>query len=230
MIDILIKLSIIFLIIIFIKSIIYVHKFDENAQLININDIEKITKGKKILNPLLLDYGNIEDIDFSNFVKENMNSHYEQYDTIIRLLDFYLNKDVYIYKNTKLLKDLKLNNKMEEIHSIFKLQLSNNEKYFLSVFQGNNKINLQKNIHDIMLIYCIDGACNINILNPKHKDLIDYKKDNLDKWHIDIELKEGMILYIPCEWYYKIETKEDCKLLHAESDTYFTSLYNEYRN
>ena len=230
MIDILIKLSIIFLIIIFIKSIIYVHKFNENAQLININDIEKITKGKKILDPLLLDYGNIEDIDFSNFVKENMNSHYEQYDTIIRLLDFYLNKDVYIYKNSKLLKDLKLNNKMEEIHSIFKLQLSNNEKYFLSVFQGNNKINLQKNIHDIMLIYCIDGACNINILNPKHKDLIDYKKDNLDKWHIDIELKEGMILYIPCEWYYKIETKEDCKLLHAESDTYFTSLYNEYRN
>jgi len=230
MIDILIKLSIIFLIIIFIKSIIYVHKFNENAQLININDIEKITKGKKILDPLLLDYGNIEDIDFSNFVKENMNSHYEQYDTIIRLLDFYLNKDVYIYKNSKLLKDLKLNNKIEEIHSIFKLQLSNNEKYFLSVFQGNNKINLQKNIHDIMLIYCIDGACNINILNPKHKDLIDYKKDNLDKWHIDIELKEGMILYIPCEWYYKIETKEDCKLLHAESDTYFTSLYNEYRN
>ena len=230
MIDILIKLSIIFLIIIFIKSIIYVHKFNENAQLININDIEKITKGKKILDPLLLDYGNIEDIDFSNFVKENMNSHYEQYDTIIRLLDFYLNKDVYIYKNSKLLKDLKLNNKIEEIHSIFKLQLSNNEKYFVSVFQGNNKINLQKNIHDIMLIYCIDGACNINILNPKHKDLIDYKKDNLDKWHIDIELKEGMILYIPCEWYYKIETKEDCKLLHAESDTYFTSLYNEYRN
>ena len=45
-----------------------------------------------------------------------------------------------------------------------------------------------------------------------------------------IELKEGMILYIPCEWYYKMETKEDCKLLHAESDTYFTSLYNEYRN
>jgi hypothetical protein len=230
MIDILIKLSIIFLIIIFIKSIIYVHKFNENAQLININDIEKITKGKKILDPLLLDYGNIEDIDFSNFVKENMNSHYEQYDTIIRLLDFYLNKDVYIYKNSKLLKDLKLKNKIEEIHSIFKLQLSNNEKYFLSVFQGNNKINLQKNIHDIMLIYCIDGACNINILNPKHKDLIDYKKDNLDKWHIDIELKEGMILYIPCEWYYKMETKEDCKLLHAESDTYFTSLYNEYRN
>lgn len=230
MIDILIKLSIIFLIIIFIKSIIYVHKFNENAQLININDIEKITKGKKILDPLLLDYGNIEDIDFSNFVKENMNSHYEQYDTIIRLLDFYLNKDVYIYKNPKLLKDLKLKNKIEEIHSIFKLQLSNNEKYFLSVFQGNNKINLQKNIHDIMLIYCIDGACNINILNPKHKDLIDYKKDNLDKWHIDIELKEGMILYIPCEWYYKMETKEDCKLLHAESDTYFTSLYNEYRN
>lgn len=230
MIDILIKLSIIFLIIIFIKSIIYVHKFNENANLIEINDIEKITKNKKILDPLLLNYGNIEDIDFPNFVKKNMNSHYKQYDTIIRLLDFYLNKDVYIYKNSELLEDLKLNHKIEEIHNIFKLYLSSNEKYYISIFQGNNKINLQKNKHDIMLIYCINGKCNINILNPKHKDLINYKKENLDKWHIDIELKEGMVLYIPCEWYYKMETKEDCKLLHADSDTYFTSIYNEYRN
>ena len=136
------KLSIIFLIIIFIKSIIYVHKFNENANLIEINDIEKITKNKKILDPLLLDYGNIEDIDFPNFVKKNMYSHYKQYDTIIRLLDFYLNKDVYIYKNSELLEDLKLNHKIEEIHNIFKLYLSSNEKYYISIFQGNNKINL----------------------------------------------------------------------------------------
>ena len=32
------------------------------------------------------------------------------------------------------------------------------------------------------------------------------------------------------DWYYNIETSEDCILLHIDADTYFTSIYNYYRN
>jgi len=38
------------------------------------------------------------------------------------------------------------------------------------------------------------------------------------------------LLYIPSEWYYSIHNTNDSVLLHLQSDTYFTSLYNEYRD
>jgi hypothetical protein len=230
MISLLIKLVILFIIIIFIKSIINIHKYNDNATLITIDNINKILKNKKILDPILLKYDNdINDINFKDYVDNNLYKYYNQYDTIIRLSDFYLQKDVYIYKNKDLLIDFNMKKTIENIHDIFSTNLSNNINYYMSIFQGSNKINIQKNKHDITLIYNIDGDVTINLLNPKHKEHINYN-ENIEKWCINIDMKKGDVLYIPCEWYYIFDVKDNCKLLHAESDTYFTSIYNEYRN
>lgn len=230
MISLLIKLVILLILIIFIKNIINIHKYNEKATLITIDDINKILKNKKILDPILLIYDkNIDDINFKEYVDNNLYKYYNQYDTIIRLSDFYLQENVYIYKNKDLLLDFNMHKTIENIHDIFSTNLSNNINYFMSIFQGNNKINIQKNKHDIMLIYNIDGNININLLNPKHKEHINYN-ENIEKWCINVNMKKGDVLYIPSEWYYTFNINENCKLLHAESDTYFTCIYNEYRN
>jgi hypothetical protein len=55
------------------------------------------------------------------------------------------------------------------------------------------------------------------------------KDDNIKKYGIKIEFKKDELLYIPSEWYYSVHNNGNSVLLHLQCDTYFTSLYNEYR-
>ena len=72
------------------------------------------------------------------------------------------------------------------------------------------------------------GKCKVYLYNPKHEDYI-YNK-NSKKWAIPVDLEKNKLLYIPTNWFYNIETTEECILLHIDADTYFTSIYNYYRN
>ena len=49
------------------------------------------------------------------------------------------------------------------------------------------------------------------------------------KVHLE-DLKENGILFIPTNWYYIQEVKDACIQYHIDADTYFTSIYNYYRN
>jgi hypothetical protein len=103
-----------------------------------------------------------------------------------------------------------------------------NNKYFCSLLKGNVEFKPEKNRNNICLIGCLHGDCAIYLYNPKHKSIL--KDDNIKKYGIKIEFKKDELLYIPSEWYYSIHNTNDSVLLHLQCDTYFTSLYNEYRD
>ena len=102
--------------------------------------------------------------------------------------------------------------------------------YGVTNFNGRpheEAIALNKNKHNICVIGCLNGKCNIYLYNPKHVDYLDNK--NNKKWAIQVNLLNNNLLYIPSNWFYNIETEEECILFHIDADNYFTSIYNEYR-
>lgn len=217
------------IIILFFKNIQNIHKYNANSKLIKIDNIKLLKQNKKILDPILLEYNINVNIDYNNILSNNIYNIYKQHDIDIRLIDFNYYNNLYIFNNEKLIKDIKLIDNIKEIHDIFKLNTSINAKYSCSIFKGINNINLIKCKNDITLISCIEGKCNIYLYNPKHKNDIQINKKNY-KCAINVNLNKDNTLYIPPNWYYDIETQNDCKLLHAYSDTYFTSIYNIFRN
>ena len=69
---------------------------------------------------------------------------------------------------------------------------------------------------------------HIYLYNPIHEEYIHNK--NSKKWSIIVNMTQNNLLYIPTIWFYNIETTDECILLHIDADTYFTSIYNYYRN
>ena len=135
-----------------------------------------------------------------------------------------------IYKNSKLCKDLNLENDMNDIYKPFESKIHCNKKYYLSLLKGSNAISLTQNKHNLLLIHQIQGVSKLYLFNPKHKQDIILKDNNeIKKWGQKINLVSGLVLYIPIEWYYFFETDEDSIIGEIESDNYFTVLYNNLR-
>jgi len=226
MIGILFQLFLIYLVIMFIKNIMDMKKFNKDSSLVILEDF-KIEPNKRIMDPLFIKY-KMDNINLKEFINNNLLNHYCNNNICIRLSDFNTFNDLNIYNNNKLIDDLKLKSISESIIEKFKNMFSFNNKYSCSLFRGINSTNINKNVNNIYIIGCVLGKCNIYLYNPKHNDIL--KDENIKKYSIKVELKEDNLLYIPTEWHYNIETENDCILTHIRSDTYFTSLYNEYRN
>ena len=128
----------------------------------------------------------------------------------------------------ELLKLFDINYLCNVLYNRFKIFYSSNNIYSASIFNGINKTIISKNKNNMYLIGCLSGECIIYLYNPKHVDYL--KNNNTKKWAIKIEILKDKLLYIPTNWYYNIETKSECILFHINADTYFTSLYNNYRN
>ena len=227
MIYIILQLIFLYFIIIFVKNIIDMKKYNEESQLVELKNLN-IDNDKKIMDPLLINYKFDKDINIDKFIDENPLYSYCNNDLCIRLSDFYLLDNINIYDNQKLIHDLNLNITCKTIFDKFQNIYSFNTKYTCSLFKGSNNTMLEKNKNNINILGCINGKCNIYLYNPKHKDNLNEK--NIKKYAIKVDIEKGKLLYIPSEWYYNITTIEDCCLIHIKSDTYFTSLYNEYRN
>ena len=100
MINILIRLSCIFLIIMFIKNIMDMKKYNSESQIVELKDLN-IDNDKKIMDPLLIDY----DFDVNNiqkYVVENPLKYYCNGDMCIRLSDLNILDNIHIYKNIDL--------------------------------------------------------------------------------------------------------------------------------
>jgi len=201
-------------------------KYNSESQLVELKDFD-IEQNNKIMDPLLIDYSIDKNIDLKEFIKKNPLHSYCNKELCIRLSDFDLLKDINIYDNTKLISDLNLKTTCNLIFDKFENMYSNNTKYSCSLFKGGNDIQLEKNVNNILVLGCIQGECSIYLYNPKHKDYLNDK--GRKKYGIKVDIKKDKLLYIPSEWYYNITTIKDCGLIHIKSDTYFTSLYNEYR-
>jgi len=57
------------------------------------------------------------------------------------------------------------------------------------------------------------------------------KKDStaIKKYGQKINLTQGLVLYVPVEWLYLIETEDESITGEIESDNYFTVIYNNLR-
>jgi hypothetical protein len=227
MIDMIIKLFLLFFIIMTIKHIYDMKHYNKNSSLVSFDNINELIEGKTILDPLLIKYEMDNDISINILINNNPNKYFTQNKELIRYSDF-SNENMYIYKNEELTDEIKSKYISTRIYDKFKLLYSWNDKYFGSIFKGQNKTKIDKNKHNICVIGCIAGKCNIYLYNPKHEDYIHNK--NNKKWAISVDLEKNKLLYIPTNWFYNIETTDECILLHIDADTYFTSIYNYYRN
>ena len=226
MFDILLQLSFVFLVIMFTKNIMDMKKYNSESQIVELKDLN-IDNDKRIMDPLLITY-KFETRDIYDYISKNPLRHYCNGDMCIRLSDFDTLTDIHIYKNDDLHKDLNLKFISDSILEKFQNMYSFNNKYFCSLLKGNVEFKPEKNRNNICLIGCLHGDCVIYLYNPKHKSML--KDDNIKKYGIKIEFKKDELLYIPSEWYYSIHNTNDSVLLHLQCDTYFTSLYNEYRD
>ena len=76
----------------------------------------------------------------------------------------------------------------------------------------------------------LSGNSIFYIFNPKHKDEIQNKSNNeIKKWAFKINMKPGIILSLPPDWYYIYETEGESILITSYFDNYFTWMYNLLR-
>jgi hypothetical protein len=230
---------ILLILIIFICKHIYeLHNinYENNIYNIQTDNKEDINEKLRYRNPIIFhNLGNqlelIKKIDISYLINENPGYIIKDNSKLISLESF--NKDkMNIYKNEYMSKDLNLTILFDKVYESFNSKIHCNKKYYLTLLKGLNGISLKKNKHNLYLIYQISGINNIYIFNPKYKDNIFNKKnDIIKKWGIKIKLTPGLVILIPTEWYYIYETESDESIIgEIESDNYFTVIYNLLRD
>jgi hypothetical protein len=68
------------------------------------------------------------------------------------------------------------------------------------------------------------------LFNPKHiHDINGKSNESIKKYGQKINLTQGLVLYIPIEWYYFYECEDESILGEITSDNYFTVIYNNLR-
>ncbi len=118
----------------------------------------------------------------------------------------------------------------DEIYNSFYSPIHCNKNYYLNLLKGNNAIALKCNKHNLMLIYQIHGESKLYLFNPSHRvDIMDKPNDQIKKYGHKINLKPGIVIMIPIEWYYFYESNGSSIVGEIESDNYFTVLYNNLR-
>ena len=216
---------ILIIIIIFYLYISNVYKYNINSKLQQ-SELKKITTNE-LYNPYLFDYS--IDLNIHEIINTILDNYYIVDDKLLRIDDFFKHK-CNIYKNKKLLTDLKLDNISNNIFKFFKDYISFNTLYTASIIKGKHITNLEKNTNNIMLIGCIYNNCEIYIFNPKHEvDIKNKELINIKKWGIKIKLEKNKLIYIPTNWLYIILIEEESILFHITSDTYFTFFINFIR-
>ena len=129
-----------------------------------------------------------------------------------------------IFKNRDIIKDIDSYNQFPR--SIL------NEKHFLYykdsiTIQRASNSEIIRCVHNYNIISILSGEATIYLINPKHKDDITGKSSkNLKKWAHKKEMKKNETIFIPVNWYYFIETKENVMVHHTDVDNYFTLLPN----
>lgn len=231
MLHIIIKISIVFIIIFITKNINDVNKFNPDSNIIEIDDTEYIKGKENIQDPLVIKYNinsnikelnDIIDININNFIIEN--------NTLTTFTELNFQSNINIQNSAKLYDILNISHIHDEIFTYFNNMFSFNKKNLASIYKGINITPITKNKHNIHLLICLMGKCELFLYNPKHADIL-YNK-NIKKWStkIDISNNNNNIIYIPPNWNYSIETNSDCILSTIDCDNLFTFLYNDYRN
>jgi len=213
------------------------HKFNPNAELIQIQESNKSIISEKIKekSPLLI-HNLSNKVEFTGVTIDNLVLNNPGY--IIKdnnkyiSLDAFNNKEIdqiCVIDNERMIEDFNLKSSLKEINNLFMDTLSCNLTIKLNILKGNHKITLQKNKHNYLLLTQLTGESTVFIVNPKHGDILTKNYTESKKWAFKIILKKGISLYIPPEWYYMYEVNKDSIHVSSYCDNYFTYLYNLLR-
>ena len=224
-------------IILIIKHIYEIHNINytgivEQLQSANSEEIIEYLKERK---PLLIHslgnkYEKYNDLSFQKLSDDNLGLIIRDKNRYISLKSFTDESQMYVSKNDTLYEVLQLQELFNSIYEPFHSQIHCNKNYSLSLYKGLNSIQLQHNKHNLCLIAQIYGQSKLYLFNPKHKsNIIGKSNEQIKKYGQKINLTQGLLLYIPVEWYYFYETDEESIIGEIESDNYFTIIYNNIR-
>lgn len=234
-----IYLLILLLLILSAKYIYDLHNFNHSASIIQLQNPNSVTI-KELMNersPLIIHnlsskYPELMKITIDALIESNPGYIINDNNKNISLYSFGDKKitDMFVYENANMIKDFRLDSDLNAIIHSFMDNLSCNINNTLSILKGNHSIALSQNKHNIKIFTQLSGKTTFYIFNPKHKnDIIKKTNDQIKKWSFKIELKPGIILYIPTEWYYIFETEDESVLCSSYCDNYLTWIYNSLR-
>jgi hypothetical protein len=216
-----------------VKYSFELRKFNSSAELIQLQNPTNTTinellnkKSPLIVHNLASRYLEIDDLTIDNLVKNNPGYIIKDNDKHI-LFSSFLEENQQISENPFMIKDFKIEKKLDEILKIFTNNLSCNLNHKFNIYKGNYKINLTKNNHDNLIYSQLSGETIFYLFNPKHKnDIINKENQSIKKWGFKISLKPGIILSIPPEWFFIYEIHNYSVLSSSYYDSYFTYVYN----
>lgn len=231
-----------FFLLFFLITGIYIyemHQFNHSATLIqlqnpnsaNMNDILK-EKSPLIVHNLSGKFLEFENLTISHLVKNNPGYIIKDNNKHILLSSF---KDdtidqIHVLNNSNMVHDFNLQDSFIEISKYFTNKLSCNLKSELSILKGNYSISLLQNKHNIQLLFQLSGNTTFYIFNPKHKEEIQNKSNSeIKKWAFKINLKPGILLCLPPDWYSIYEIEGESILGTITFDNYLTWGYNLLR-
>jgi hypothetical protein len=219
------------------KHVYEIHNVNTSAileQLQSANS-EEITEHLKERKPLLIHnlvnkYEKFNNLSFQKLSDDNPGLIIHDENRYLALKSFSEENNMYLYRNKDLYESLHLKELFDTLYEPFSSQLHTYKRYLLSFYKGLNSIQLTKNKHNLCLISQIYGKSNVYLFNPKHKnDIILPTNDSIKKYGQKINLTQGLLLYIPVEWYYFYEVENESIIGEIISDNYFTVIYNNLR-
>lgn len=207
------------------------HQFNYEGVIQELQSSNKTVIGEKLKekNPLLIHNVIMSSVHIKDILVNNPGYIARDSDKMI-LLDTFKDKEMSIYKNPSLFKDLGYMKELLKLSEPFETSLHCHKCGYLSLYKGYHTIAKEQTIHNLNLISVLSGSAIIYLINPKHKgDISGLSNEKIKKWSHRVVLKPGSLLSVPSEWYYFYECKGEVVLYNYESDRYGTYLYNLLR-
>jgi hypothetical protein len=137
---------------------------------------------------------------------------------------------IMIHRNSKLSEDTEISENLNGLGKYFQNYQSCNRFTTVTIGKGSVITTPKESIRDIHIIYQIEGDATLYLINPKHHDDIRGKSPHkIKKWAHKINMKPGILVSIPTNWLYVVESNERIVQGSYESDTYATVVYNYFR-
>ena len=218
-----------------IYSIREFHKFNLHASIIQLQDLNSATIQSRLKerSPIVIHNARFSKTSsIKDIVKENPGYIVKDEGKQV-LLSTIVDDNVSqfsVQRNQSMCQDIGFSGALSEVGSNFRNSLSCNLTNSLTISKGATITRPKESVHDTHLLYQIEGNATLYLINPKHKtDISGKEPSHIKKWAHKINLKPHLLVSIPPNWFYVIESTEPMLQGFHEADTYPTVLYNVFR-
>jgi hypothetical protein len=228
-------LALIAVIIYIIYSIRELHKFNLNATIIQLQDLNSATIQTRLKerSPIIVHNARFSKTSSIRDIVQNNPGYIVKDESKRVILSTILDDEVTqfsVQRNKSLCQDIGFGDAISEVGKGFRHSLSCNVRNSLTISKGPTITRIKESVHDIHLLYQIEGNATLYLINPKHKEDISGKEPSrIKKWAYKINLKPHLLVSIPPNWLYVTESTEPILQGFHEADTYPTFLYNVFR-